>query len=327
MQPSVQRVIGPFASRRLNPRSNCRTAFTQLELLVSLSVIGLLAAITIPAVQQAREASRRTTCTSNIRQIALACSEFETAHQHFPHGWGLSFLVKTLPWLDQLPLYNQFDHAYPDYGSPHNNALGDRRIGILLCPSDPGESVEQIGGTAGTCYVGNFGTGVQKYDYNGMFRAGGPELSVRTADVHDGLSHTALIAEITVSAGDAMPDPRRGTWFTPYPLTAPDEYDAFLELCDKLDATTGVVMWHFHGRGWTWGDVNHTLYNHMLPPNRKSCHNGSRVQQGCYTAASMHGGGVNVAFGDGHVQFISDDVDLGVWRATGSRDGRELTPF
>jgi prepilin-type processing-associated H-X9-DG protein len=72
------------------------------------------------------------------------------------------------------------------------------------------------------------------------------------------------------------------------------------------------------GRPWIYGDASITFYNHVLPPNSPSCFNGSAVQHGAYSAASLHADGVNVLFGDGHVSFVEETVALAVWRDFGS---------
>jgi prepilin-type processing-associated H-X9-DG protein len=79
-------------------------------------------------------------------------------------------------------------------------------------------------------------------------------------------------------------------------------------------------------KGYTWmhGELGRTLYNHCLGVNDHTCTNGGLVQHGAWTAGSLHSGGANVVFVDGHVSFIRQEMDLSVWHAIGSMDGNEI---
>ncbi len=96
-------------------RSNhsLRAGFTLIELLVVIAIIAILIALLLPAVQQAREAARRTQCKNNLKQLALACHNFESAYGGLPpidlsRGWA-SWVVLILPYVDQTPTYNVWD--------------------------------------------------------------------------------------------------------------------------------------------------------------------------------------------------------------------------
>jgi prepilin-type processing-associated H-X9-DG protein len=106
-------------------------------------------------------------------------------------------------------------------------------------------------------------------------------------------------------------------------LGRPDQLDEFADVCSQIPPAPADYGWRgdrwARGMPWIQGDVCFTLYNHVLPPNRPSCYNGSAVQTGAATAASLHAGGVNMTFADGHSAFISTSVDRAVWRAFGSR--------
>jgi len=124
--------------------------FTLIELLVVIAIIAILIALLLPAVQQAREAARRTQCRNNLKQIGLAMHNYLDSHQAFPslrhtgtspagihNGWG----VKILPYLDQGPIYTQFDLNKPWYQGPldtppsSNLTLSQTRLAAYLCPS------------------------------------------------------------------------------------------------------------------------------------------------------------------------------------------------
>jgi prepilin-type N-terminal cleavage/methylation domain-containing protein/prepilin-type processing-associated H-X9-DG protein len=158
--------------------------FTLVELLVVIAIIGILIGMLLPAVQSVREAARRTVCANNIRQVALAVHNYESAHQRFPvnqvgpgasDGLGgfksgfYSWFVPILPQLEQANLYRSFDltknngddNSYK-MSADHPNALAaNTMIGLLLCPSDsPNRNNSTILGSANpapSSYVGNAG--------------------------------------------------------------------------------------------------------------------------------------------------------------------------
>lgn len=316
------RTIGarPVARGGLRSRSSTRSAgFTLVELLTVVAVIGLLVGLTLCGVQQAREAARRAQCASNLSQRGVAIGNFVSARRMFPpgmgergHGWH----VFILPEMDQMPLFARFDLRVSVSASP-NDDLAKELLGSGNCPSD---SCIDGGQIRCTNYAGNGGTGVQRYGFNGLFRYlsslpdSGP---VYPSSVTDGLSQTAAVSEILV--GDGRYKRLKTIWHLPMRLLAPDELEQFAEYCRSGNWTLGDA-WN-RGRPWTNGNLGWTLYNHILTPNQNSCRNGTRVQEGAYTAASYHPGGVNVLFADGHVGFVGSSIDLQIWRAIGSRNG------
>ncbi|MCA8997507.1 MAG: DUF1559 domain-containing protein [Planctomycetaceae bacterium] len=173
-----------------------RRAFTLIELLVVIAIIAILIALLLPAVQQAREAARRTQCKNNLKQLGLAMHNYHDVFKYFPHNqnrWTngplgadlvpqFSWLALSLPYLDQAPLYNQIDFNVnvsdgsggTVAGNRNHNAIGVnaplRRIVIpgFLCPSNDMQNVRtnQVHGgyrwngaseAAGTDYVGSLG--------------------------------------------------------------------------------------------------------------------------------------------------------------------------
>lgn len=309
-----------------------RSGFTVIELLVSIAVIALLLAILVPAVQQVRESGRRMQCRNHLKQIGIAVENYSSVHGMFPPGQSNEFSLHVflLPHLDQADLYEQVDfesgatHTHDDYIASHY-------LEVFHCPSDGiGHDATPFALIHGTNYAGNYGSGVQRYGYNGVFRnlysgrlmfgKGGP---VRPAHITDGLSNTASISEILI-ANDGGPDEWRTIWPVPKPYYVGGALlDEFADGCENLQP--GPVPQPdtiSRGRRWTWGDTYSTLYNHVLPPNRRSCKN-SGIDDGIYTAMSNHTGGVHVLYCDGHVEFASSSIDRGVWRAIGSRNGGE----
>lgn len=175
------------------PQQRRRRAFTLIELLVVIAIIAILIALLLPAVQQAREAARRSQCKNNMKQIGLALHNYHDVFNMFPLNWdprwsraessqGFSWITYLLPYMDQAPLYEQMSVQLPAgdltrgqrYGFNNGTmrTLIQTRLDALLCPSNPQpaiteSSVSYEGGNAGggtsaprmarTDYVGNMG--------------------------------------------------------------------------------------------------------------------------------------------------------------------------
>jgi prepilin-type N-terminal cleavage/methylation domain-containing protein/prepilin-type processing-associated H-X9-DG protein len=303
-----------------------RSGISLIELLVVVAVLGLLVAIAIPAVQQARNAARRMECSSHLRQIGIAIAGYESIYSCFPVGVDLK--RQLLPYVEQQSLYDAINASAQGRRFPDWARFEDVVVPIFLCPSDPAPPKMPWAGRSrsATSYAGCYGSGGQIYGANGMFNSGVPYASlpgcyVRPADVIDGLSNTAAVAEIL--HGDGTPHRLRVNWFLPQPMQAPNELDAFASRCASIPPEPAAFgyLGEMAQRGVPWfnGSYGLGLYNHILQPNRPSCINGGSVPLGAYTAASLHAQGANVLFGDGRVDFLSAYVDLTVWREMGSR--------
>ena len=197
-----------------------RRAFTLIELLVVIAIIAILVALLLPAVQQAREAARRSQCKNNLKQIGLALHNYHDVHTIFPQvrvldlnnfpgsctaGWqrpgGFSWRVLILPFMDQSPLYETIDftdHLYTGgcASSSSSWATADKTIiSAFLCPSDPSQVIK--GGDAGTNYAAMRGTGADltstASNRLGFMSATRPP---KTRDITDGLSNTIAVIEV-----------------------------------------------------------------------------------------------------------------------------------
>lgn len=266
-------------------------------------------------------------------------------NQGFPIYYnGLySIHARLLPHLDRAVLFNSINFMVPTYPEPPNpytgmplsdlsglmvgwNAVNETArltgIGLFLCPSDAGAFTE-----TGNNYRGNTGVGccarpsAERPDSgNGLF----PELGVVSAAlVPDGLSHTAAFSERLRGTGrrESLVPARD---FFPWAGAAPTADDLILRC--RPAARPSERRFVESGRWWFWTGRERTLYNHAQPPNGPvpDCIDGAFLVDGMATARSWHPGGVGVLMGDGSVRFVLDSTAVEVWRALGTRNGREV---
>jgi prepilin-type N-terminal cleavage/methylation domain-containing protein/prepilin-type processing-associated H-X9-DG protein len=379
--------------------SRRRHGFTLIELLVVIAIIAVLIALLLPAVQQAREAARRTQCRNNLKQIGLALHNYASTHSKFPPGRGAPDMISIttglplvsytsytaadttanagnrsvhlmiLPYLDQGNIYNgvnfsgHWSQRMARLGVPinENYNLFVQTGGLFICPSDA------TGGNVTTenNYVANFGGsvhyggaqdathqtnlsatytsptyGVIPCSGNGAFTIG---VSYSDRDFTDGTSNTAMFAERTRgSNGNTATDLPKKEDVVTMPARDVNMNDPEFQYGNCLTYVPTVSTFNFmsFGRwtpgsdfsnGWPWAAYSGSLYNHVATPNWKGqdCGNLSAIsdtpgEHAIISARSRHVGGVNVVMADGSVRFASENVDRGVWRALGSRNGGEV---
>ncbi len=302
--------------------------FTLIELLVVIAIIAVLIALLLPAVQQAREAARRTQCKNNLKQLGLAMHNYHDVYNMLPMGEGLpnngpggqrhSGFVGMLPYFDQAPLYNQvaavgFQRVPWDTGfAPFNQKLPG-----ILCPSDFGSS-PLSNPTGKTNYM--FSRGDSPWDHNEWTGNGGRGLRgmfsgnsrCRTfAQVTDGLSNSIAMSERTLAQGtsnvlDGGTATNQGGTFA---HNSPSSCLAVLG-AGKTYASGSPQGWG--GTRWPDGAPAFTGVTTVLGPNKVSCtQNSWDGEDGIYEPLSRHTGGVHCLFGDGTVRFISDNIDVG----------------
>lgn len=303
-------------------RERASWAFTLIEVLVVITVIGILVAILIPAVQSAREAARGASCASNLRQLGLAMNAYAGALGSLPHmsngRKGFSALSMVLPYMELKQLYNSINFDC-DYFDPSNQTSLHIPIGAFLCPADRGDERP----IAWTNYACSSGYGYQESkQFNGVF-VKRPAAPITLAEVSDGTSNTVMLAEWVIGSGIRSSGDRLSLVYRTKKLVSPELFDAFVAACndpdletsDKTNSTKGQLIIHSsHGS---------TVYNHNVGPNGHSCTNGGWVFEGAWTAGSRHRSAVHVAFADGHVKPQRDSVHLSVWRALATRAGGE----
>ncbi len=345
--------------------------FTLIELLVVIAIIAVLVALLLPAVQQAREAARRSSCKNNLKQLGLAVSNYEGTHTMLPSVYSVgaansgnfSVQAQLLPYMDQAGMHDFLDFSLKlqigccpgDVNAPF--VVPTRTVlSFFRCPSDPGP--DQISVTSGTTggatgqifqyatnnYHINFGTAVGTL-YDTRLPSDGvcwANSNVRFRDVTDGMSNTSFFSESiiglpnqTVSAPTSLNDRRRTyinvacTWTSStVPPTVAGLASGYSAPADPnlYEAPTIAASRGYAGQrgaGWIHGREYWTGYHHYHSPNSPIMDMGT-CGYGIFAARSEHVGGVHTLLGDGAVKFVSDNIDLGQWRALGTRGGNDL---
>lgn len=338
-----------------NPRGR-RGGFTLVELLVSVSVVSFLAALVLPAVQQSRAAARRAQCSNQVRQLAVAVHNHETA-------FGKPVTVLADASVNRRSSVH-YDLRVSPFNSlaPYIEAASPIDVGSSLwCPSElsthaqanasnyvlNGGVPEQAlnAGRSGWEFTADAGCFGIVSPFGALAASGGPVPSASFRDVSDGLSQTLLWSErlIPVSetlradaslslesiAAAANGDVRRLV-VSPQGLTS-RSVDRLREECLKAAAEDllpdGTTL---GGRFLRQNSVGRPVFTTSLVPNSPSCHAVPPVGYGRelspaspLSASSLHAGGVIAAFCDGRVTFVSQAIDAAVWRASGTRAAAE----
>lgn len=333
--------------------------FTLIELLVVIAIIAILIALLLPAVQQAREAARRTQCKNNFKQFGLAIHNYESSIGSFPPGrTGFPMLfsahAQLLPFFDAANVYNGIDfNTAPTFPEPpvvphtQNVTASLTRMPMFLCPSD---SADIPGNSYGpTNYVACTGSGANpaaRYIRAGDGVMFDPKLAgiVRFSDVQDGLSNTVAMSEqilgngyalggggaigvATVITGAAAPvSPNQQVLNLTTNQVSGGPYTA----ANDTSPTTCVVgttgFWSgIRGARWMNGHYGDTLYNHGLPPNSSEfdCGNTSHAV-GLTAARSRHTGGVQILLCDGSARFVSNNINFAIWQGMATKAGGEV---
>ena len=326
-----------------------RRGLTLVELLVVVAIVAVLVGMLLPAVQKVRAAAARGSCQNNLKQLGVAAHGYHAVHDRLPPGSSggpaqASAHVFLLPHLEQGAAYQQFNLGVDVSNAPENYPSRTVQVPVLLCPADP--STGQVAdpspppgitpAPSGRCnYYGNAGahgwwrdaagSAVKPADRAGVF---GLNTRVRLADVTDGASNTALLAEVKRGArpGNSEVDVTRvspAAWNTPGtdPGTNPNN------LTPPAACGTPTAVINYAGLQYYAGVQPVTaLYTHTVPPNSRGrdCMLSTTQDQFHLAARSYHPGGVNVCFADGSVRFVPSSVSFDLWRALGTRTGGEV---
>ena len=290
-----------------------KRGFTLIELLVVIAIIGVLVSLVLPAVQQAREAARRSECKNNLKQIGLALQNYHGSRNTFPPGYisnfdgsgndtgpGWGWVVMILPELDQPSLQNSITFTQPIEAAV-NAAARVAPLKAQLCPSDTvvspwtatmrdsaGKPTTTICLVGASSYIGVFGVGEPGIDGEGIF--------FRNSFI--GMRHIVDGTSTTMQVGERSQRWCEATWVgavTNAQLFPPTGSPAV----PFVENASGMVLGHtFEG-----------------PPNSPGLE--------CNDFSSQHAGGAHFVFADGHVQFISTSMNKLVFRALSTRAGGE----
>ncbi|MGC8644150.1 MAG: DUF1559 domain-containing protein, partial [Isosphaeraceae bacterium] len=338
-------------------RRKLATGYSLIEVLVAISVLGLLMALVLPAVQSARGQARRIACANNLRQVGVALSAYHDANGTFPqyitnirsarglrwvgHEQYFSPHVRLLPYLDQVQLYSgvNFTFEFPPVATtqppPENSTAYGATISVFLCPSD-GSHCGLDHGNNYRCNVGvgpSWSTAAESPDSgNGFFSF---PYQPSAASFPDGLSHTVAFSERLRGSGEQLPitEEQRGAIrrdlsrdygdLSFYRRSAERDADTALEWC-RVAAQQHFPAYTQAGNNWFYSGREITGYTHAQEPNGAipdALNMYFVTSFGVSTARSNHRGGVNAVMGDGSVRFVTGGVDRAVWRALGSRNG------
>ncbi len=306
-----------------------RSGMSLIELVVVISMIGLLVALILPAIHGAREAARRAACKSNLHQIGIALTGYSSNHGVYP-GIDESYSVMTrlLPHLDRATLYNSMNFSlsilYMD-GLDSNQTAMRSVVSAFLCPSDDTRAVTY----APSNYPSNWGSGVliSLQSPSGPFSVAGARSAISNAQIRDGLQSTVGVSEMLIGVAGLRRDKKRSVFYLPLSVSDREQFDGFVQECGHIASDEASLDGLIKASSWVIAEFGITQYNHNLNPNNFTCKHDGYDRQGAWTASSSHEDGVNSLFMDGHVQFIRSNVNLSVWRGISTIAGGEIVPL
>ncbi len=340
---------------RLNVTSRHRTrGFTLIELLVVIAIIAILIALLLPAVQQAREAARRTQCKNNLKQIGLAIHNYHDVHRCFPFAWMLGadfnssvWGVQILPYMDQANLWNQMDSSIPAYDQAAGFGFGpadavQRQLAairtplqVYMCPSTPAEVLSTYDLTpagfpltwtaARSDYTPT--TGVRAafaaiaYRGNAGGQRGGAlnAVGVDPGDPTSASDPITRISQVTDGTSNTIAIGER--------VGGTSIYDARRQINGTFTAALGTTnggAWAdlLNGENWIAGALYDGTPSPFAPNGGPCPVNCSNYRGG--GLYSFHVGGVQILLCDGSARFISANIDAGTFAGLITRSKGEV---
>ena len=322
--------------------------FTLVELLIVVAIIGVLVSLLLPAVNSARGAARSMSCANNLRQNTLAIHNFEAAFAQFPasfrvadaetvsggaaHGWSVQ--AQVLPFLEEVTLGAEIDftQAYAAVQVADGVPIGSFRTPSYLCPSEPEDRPRLDGDGNPYHYPLNYGVNLGTWfvldPATGEGGAGAfmPVKQLTPRDFMDGMSKTLCMAEVKA--------------WNPYYRDGGGA-SAAMPLATEICSLGGNFKQNSGHTEWVDGRAHQTGFTTTFGPNTEvACAEAGQIYDvdftsyregkssteltyAAVTTRSYHPGGVNVSLMDGAVRFVTDSVDLDIWRAASTRRGRE----
>ena len=319
-----------------------RRGFTLIELLVVIAIIGVLIALLLPAVQQAREAARRAQCKNNLKQLGLALNNYAEAQSVFPPSSCLppgvffeswSAQSRLLPYLDQANLQNLINWSQGWNTQP---TVPSTRVAVFLCPSEVNSRSNVSGGV--TFYPTNYGVNAGSwFVFNPLANQGGDgtfhaNCRITFKDVIDGASNTLAMAEVKAF------QPRLADSGNPNALgAAPPANPAAVAGLSGIFELTGHTEW-VEGESSETGFTTTFTPNTVIPYANSGSNydidftsmregegsNPTSMTYAAITSRSYHVGVVHILLVDGSVRPVSNSINLGIWRSLGTRNGGEV---
>jgi prepilin-type N-terminal cleavage/methylation domain-containing protein/prepilin-type processing-associated H-X9-DG protein len=292
--------------------ARARRGFTLIELLVVMAIIGILAALVLPAVQAVRETSRRTHCMNNLRQVGLAVLQFELSNKDLPPGWisdtpldrpGWGWATFALPFIEETNLWNKIDYNV-QFSLPAMLPARTTVISVFQCPSDTGPLISKLdfipedplpyqSGFLHDPPDTEIDLDVSKSNYSGVFGSNEfePDASrgngvffrnshIRLKEITDGLSHTIIVGERRGDRGTV-------TWVGVEPLVQ-----------DSVARIVSTTRYPPNQPDWRFEDFS-----------------------------SPHPAGVNFVFADGSTRLISNTITEPDFQNLATRNGGEINDY
>jgi len=312
-----------------------------MELLVVIAIISMLVGLLLPAIQAAREASRRMSCSNNLKQIGIAVHDFYDTHAALPPQAtytvgstfsGYSVHARILPFIEQSNLFSKVDFNIGYSAQPEVCRM---KIPLYRCPSDPKDQTRIDNGIEfyPTSYGFNIGTGLglDRLMAKGGDGAFGYNIGHSFSAITDGLSNTLAAADVKSFTPALLDGGQPSAINTPPPDTP-----------EQVVAYGGTFDADYCHTQWVTGRTLQSGLTTTFPPNTRFpyLHAGvlydvdftsarvypSAPRQGyrVVTSRSYHTGGVNALLLDGSVRFVSSTIARDTWRAFGTRNGSEF---